>query len=180
MTQEDVVINPKTQKPMTQKKLNWFDILMGIGIILVIALGIYLATRVNKAQAAPINIPTMEYGDCEPDIEHPTDTVLATCIQMYPDCVMDFMFIPEENLWVIEYSDDDSFDYDNIYPEDWSMPYISIECSQDDFFSYLQWYATINDSMSDAEYESNNNYYIREVMTYVEGGPNYRYYLTKK
>lgn len=162
------------------KKLNWFDILMGIGVMLMIALGIYLASRLNNAQAAPLNIPTMDYG-YEVEEDYPEiDTVIGTPIAMYPDGVYSFAF--EEGMWLIEYADYDAFDMDRLAEEDEAYQYydyIIIECTEETFFDYLAWYAHLNDSISDAEYESNHGYYIREVITDVPGGKNYRYYLQK-
>lgn len=163
------------------KKFNWFDILMGIGVILIIALGIYLASRLNNAQAAPLNIPTMDYGyEVEEDYSK-IDTVLGTPIAMYPGGVYSFAF--EEGMWLIEYADYDVFDMDRLAEEDEAYQYydyIIIECTEETFFDYLAWYAHLNDSTSNAEYKSNHGYYIREVVTDVPGGKNYRYYLQKQ
>lgn len=166
---------------MTQKKLHWFDVLMGIGIILMITLGIALAIKLNKAQATPTNIPTMDYGyELEEDFP-PIDTVLGTAITMYPDGVYDFIY--QDGMFFIEYQDDDAFDMDRLAKENEAYEYyhyIIIECTQEAFFDYLAWYAELDDSQSDAEYENNHGYYIREVVTDVPGGKNYRYYLQKQ
>ena len=163
---------------MTQKKLNWFDILMGIGVALMIILGIVLAIKPSKAQA--INPPTIDYN-YELEELPPIDTVLGNPITMYPDGVQSFMY--QDGMWFIEYQDDDAFDMDRIAEDDEAYQfydYIVIECTEEAFFDYLAWYAHLNDSVSDAEYESNHGYYIREIITDVPGGKNYRYYLQKQ
>jgi len=166
---------------MTQKKLHWFDVAMSIGVILMIALGIALAIKLNNAQAAPLNIPTMDYG-YELEEEYPEmDTVIGTPIIMYPDGVQDFLY--QDGMWFIEYQDDDAFDMDRLAEDDEAYQYyhyVVIECTEEVFFDYLAWYAHLNDSVSDAEYESNHGYYIREIITDVPGGKNYRYYLQKQ
>lgn len=167
------------------KKINWFDLFMCIGVLLVIALGIVLGVTSCNAQPSHLgDIPTAEYGDCEPDLcynaDHP-DTTFGMSIAMYPDGVYDFIY--QDGMFLIEYQDDDAFDMDRLAEEDEAYEYyhyIIIECTQEAFFDYLAWYAKLDDSQSDAEYENNHGYYIREVVTDVPGGKNYRYYLQKQ
>lgn len=170
---------------MTHKKLNKFDIIMSIGVILVLALSIVLGIKSCNAQSTLGDIPTMEYGDCEPEefyaADNP-DTNYGISIAMYPDGVYDFMY--QDGMFFIEYQDDDAFDMDRLAEEDEAYKYyhyIVIECTQETFFDYLQWYASLQTrDVTDAEYDNNHNYYIEEVVTNVVGGKNYRYYLRKK
>lgn len=160
-----------------KKKFNQFDLWMGIGVILMIVLGIALAITPNKAQALS-DIPTMEYNHELDSL--PKDTVIGTPIEIYPEGVVDFIY--QDGMWLIEYSDDDAFDMDRLANEDEAYQYchyIVIECTQETFFDYLKWYSQISDTMSDEEYDHNHGYYIREVVTNVPGGKNYRYYLCK-
>ena len=65
--------------------------------------------------------------------------------------------------------------------EDWyEEMYISIECTVEQFFDYLFWFAEELKRQSNAFYDEDTRYRIVEIITDVEGGTNHRYRLIKK
>ena len=65
--------------------------------------------------------------------------------------------------------------------EDWyEEMYISIECTAEQFFDYLFWFAEELKRQSNAFYDEDTRYRIVEIITDVEGGTNHRYRLIKK
>lgn len=132
----------------------------------------------------PAKTPVHEIGDCEPNLfvtDSITDTVQCNFLAMYPDRVQDFVYT--EGIFAIEYSDSDFFDFDKMAIEDEFYKYCSfivIECSKKDFFDYLEWYSSIPEDEDYSKFSGNNNYYIKEIVTPVKGGKNYRYYLQHK
>ena len=123
------------------------------------------------------NIPVMEYNDASGE----NFDIIVNQIPMYTDGVIDFNYTPADKLYSIQYNDSDTFDYDNLQNdgEEWYGDYIVIECNKELFFEYLEWYHTVSDNKSDAYYDINDNFYIKEIVTPVDGGFNYRYYLAK-
>ena len=123
------------------------------------------------------NITQLEVGDCEQDINW---------INIYPEGIYDFVY--DNGIFYIEYSDEDSFDMDRIAEEDKSYSkfsqYIIIECDKNTFFEYLQlyssWYSEVSNKRIDDLERELKSFRIREVITDVKGGKNYRYYLDKK
>ena len=68
--------------------------------------------------------------------------------------------------------DDDYFDIDNLPQEvncvNGDSNYVCIYCSEEDFFEYLEWYASLTDDTTIARnnpefYASNDKFYIKEV-----------------
>ena len=147
-------------------------------MVLLIILGAVFVLCNTGCKAQGIgNLPAMEYNDASGE----DFDVMVNEIPMYADGVVDFNYIPMDDFYSIEYNDQDAFDYDNLQynGDEWYGNYIIIECSKDLFFEYLEWFNTVSDDKSDAYYDMNDWFYIREVVTPVEGGLNYRYYLMK-
>lgn len=155
------------------KKLT-FDHLMFLLIILGV---IFVFCNTGCKAQNPGNLPVMEYYDASGE----NFDVIVNEIPMYADGVVDFVYTPVDDLYSIEYNDQDAFDYDNLQfnGDEWYGDFIIIECDKELFFEYLEWFNTVTDDKSDAYYDMNDNFYIKEVITPVEGGQNYRYYLAK-
>ena len=122
------------------------------------------------------NIPEIEVGDCTQEVNY---------IDIYPEGVYDFVY--QDGLFYIDYRDDDAFDMENLAEEDefYEMSqYIIIECSKDVFFEFLELYSSwqneCNNKIIDDIEKRMMSFNIKEVITDVEGGKNYRYYLDKK
>ena len=74
-----------------------------------------------------------------------------------------------DNQYIIEYSDEDIPEFDeDCKGED----YIQIEVSKELFFEVLSVYSETPELLC-------NLYQVKEVITQVEGGLNYRYYLIR-
>ena len=123
------------------------------------------------------NITQLEVGDCEQDVNW---------IDIYPEGIYDFVY--DNGIFYIEYSDEDTFDMERIAEEDDSYSkfsqYIIIECDKNTFFEYLtlysSWYSEVNNKRIDSLEKELKSFNIKEVITDVEGGKNYHYYLCKK
>lgn len=122
------------------------------------------------------NIPEIEVGDCIQEINY---------IDLYPEGVYDFVY--QDGLFYIDYRDDDAFDMDRLAEEDAfyeDSQYIIIECNKDIFFEFLELYSSwqneYNNKIIDDLEKKIMSFNIKEVITGVEGGKNYRYYLNKK
>ena len=155
----------------------WDKIDRFVAIFSIVAILTLLCCMSCNAQPNHNNIPVMEYNDASGE----NFNVIVNEIPMYADGVMDFNYTPSDDLYSIQYNDSDTFDYDNLQDdgEEWYGDYIIIECNKELFFEYLEWYHTVSDDKSDAYYEINDNFYIKEIITPVDGGLNYRYYLAK-
>lgn len=156
------------------KKDLFFTVLFCFVSITCIALG----AIVNSSCSADINnISRLELGDCEQDINW---------IDIYPEGIYDFVY--DNGIFYIEYNDEDSFDMDRIAEEDKSYSkfsqYIIIECDKNTFFEYLQlyssWYSEVSNKKIDDLERELKSFRIKEVITDVEGGKNYRYYLCRE
>lgn len=150
-----------------------FDAIMGILICAAIILVTVMLTGKCSANEAPMNIPTMVYGDCDEEVNY---------IPLYTDGIIEFVYTHEDGYdsYIIDYSDEDSFDYDNMLYncEPWYGDYIMLSCSKEVFFEYLTWYSnTVNNE--DCEEYNNDSFCIKEVVTDIPGGKNYRYWLVR-
>ena len=102
----------------------------------------------------------------------------------YADGIVEFGYLVEEDVYYIVYRDTTNFpdflitieDEDDWYEE----MYISLECTDEDFFDYLFWFAKERLVKSNAFYEEDPRYYITEIITEVKGGINHRYKLNRK
>ena len=149
-----------------------------ISIISIIGIVVILSLMCCSCHAQDLsNLTPIEYNDASGE----NFDVIINEIPMYADGIIDFNYTPIDNFYSIEYNDSDSFDYDNLQNngEEWYGDYIIIECNKELFFEYLEWYHTVSDDKSDAYYDINDNFYIKEIVTPVDGGFNYRYYLAK-
>ena len=108
----------------------------------------------------------MEYGDCEPEI---------VPMGIYFENVIDFVYDPNEDMFLIEYMDSDVVDTDNIQINgEWNtLDYFQIECSKQDFFNILEEYSI----WTETQRQKDLNWGFIEIVTPVEGGLNYRYNL---
>lgn len=150
-----------------------------IGIILLMCI---FCTSCN-AQPSINNIPDMEYGDAE------TSNIYDNYIPIYADGVIDFIYCTQDEEYIIEYHDDDYFDPDNL-PQtvncvNSDYNYVSIYCSAEYFFEYLEWYnALTTDTIiareNPAFYASNDIFYIKEVYIDEEDTGYWYYKLVKK
>lgn len=83
--------------------------------------------------------------------------------------IEDFIYNPFDNQYIIEYSDEDIPEFDeDCKGED----YIQIETPKELFFEVLSVYSETPELLC-------NLYQVKEVITQVEGGLNYRYYLIR-
>lgn len=85
--------------------------------------------------------------------------------------IEDFIYTPFDDQYIIEYSDEDIPEFD----EDMEFKgesYIQIELSKELFFEVLLLYSESPELLCDL-------YQVKEVITQVEGGLNYRYYLIR-
>ena len=88
-------------------------------------------------------------------------------IPFYADGVIDFLYCTQDGEFIIEYADDDIFDYDNLpktltcCPDDEEIKYITIFCSEEIFFDYLNWYSSI-DRHHEEFYAASDKYVIVE------------------
>lgn len=154
------------------KKDLFFTVLFCFLSITCIALGVTLNSSCSRKLG---NIPEVEIGDCTQEINH---------IDIYPEGVCDFVY--QDGLFYIDYRDDDSFDMERLAEEDAfyeDSQYIIIECSNDMFFEFLElyssWQSECNNKTIDNIEKKMMSFNIKEVITDVEGGKNYRYYLCK-
>jgi hypothetical protein len=159
-------------KEFFNKKIS-FDFIMGILIAAAIILVTLMLTGKCSANEVPENIPTMVYGDCDEEVNY---------IPLYTDGIIEFAYTHEDGYdsYVIDYSDDDSFDYENMLHngEPWYGNYIMLSCSKEVFFEYLTWYSnTINNE--NCEEDNNDSFCIKEVITDTPEGKNYRHWLIR-
>ena len=83
--------------------------------------------------------------------------------------IEDFIYNPFDDQYIIEYSDEDIPEFDeDCKGED----YIQIEVSKELFFEVISLYSQYPEKLSDL-------YKVKEVISLVEGGANYRYYLIR-
>ena len=107
-------------------------------------------------------VPQMEYGDCEPEIV-PVGLIFEN--------VLDFIYDPNEDLFLIEYSDEVISQTND---DEWNtLDYIQIECSKKDFFDVLEEYSVWTENHNQRDL----NWGFIEIVSPVEGGLNYRYSL---
>ena len=108
----------------------------------------------SSCQAQPSNIPTMEYNDAS------TEVFDVPGMLMFAEGVLDFVYNPQGDEYIIEYDDPDALDPDNMeYDGIDDYYYIQIFCDSADFFDYLHWYLSITDE-NDEFYLPSTKYYI--------------------
>lgn len=115
-----------------------------------------------NAQNPSSNIPEMEYGDATSEIFYET---------LYSNNVIDFIYDVREG-YFIEY-----YDHGFIFEEELTNDedrLIILECSKPNFFEFLTWYS---ENLNEEECP---HFVIKTVITSVEGGNNYRFYLEKQ
>ena len=86
-------------------------------------------------------------------------------IPMYADGVVDFIYCTQDGEYIIEYMDDDYFDYENL-PQNVNCVnsdsnYVQIYCSEKDFFVYLEWYSQLCNKM-DEFFAASDTFAIKE------------------
>lgn len=98
---------------------------------------------------------------------------------LFADGIIEFGYIVDEDIYYIIYRDTTNFPDFQLYEDEgyWEETYINIECSREDFFNYLFWFAEERLKKSVIFYNTDNRYSIREIITDVEGGTNHRFYL---
>ena len=160
----------------------WDKIDRFVAIFSIIMLILIFCTSCT-AQPSINNIPTMEYGDAE------TSNIYDNYIPIYADGVVDFIYCTQDEEYIIEYMDDDYFDIDNLPQSNNCVSgdtnWVSIYCSEEYFFEYLEWYnALTNDTTiardNPAFYASNDVFYIKEVYLDEEDTSYWYYKLVKK
>lgn len=158
------------------KKDLFFTVLFCFLSITSIAIG--AVTSSSCSNSIDVNdIVELETGDCCQSVNW---------LDIYPENVYDFVY--ENGIFYIEYSDEDAFDMERLSEEDDSYSqfsqYIIIECDKNTFFEYLtlysSWYSEVSNKRIDGLEKELKSFRIKEVITDVEGGKNYRYYLCKK
>lgn len=121
-----------------------------------------------NSQPNAIDIPEMEYGDCEPELEE-------VPMGIYFENVIDFIYDSVDDMFIVEYADSDIIDTDNIQINgEWNtLDYFQIECSKENFFDILEEYSLwiVTKEQKDL------NWGFIEIVTPVKGGLNYRYNL---
>ena len=131
-----------------------------IGIILLLCI---FCTSCNAQTTT--DIPVMEYYDASKDLDYDGG------IMLFPDGVIDFVYHTQDNEYVIEYDDPDSFDIDNmIYSQDGNYYYIEIYCDSTLFFEYLSYYNTLTNK-NPAFFEPSEEFFIEE--DYLQDGTSY-------
>ena len=103
---------------------------------------------------------------------------------LFADGIVEFGYLVEDEVYYMVYRDTTNFPDFLIElsdEEDWyEEMYISIECTAEQFFDYLFWFAEELKRQSNAFYDEDTRYRIVEIITDVEGGTNHRYRLIKK
>ena len=103
---------------------------------------------------------------------------------LFADGIVEFGYLVEDEVYYMVYRDTTNFPDFLIElsdEEDWyEEMYISIECTVEQFFDYLFWFAEELKRQSNAFYDEDTRYRIVEIITDVEGGTNHRYRLIKK
>lgn len=125
-----------------------------------------------NAQPEVKNIPEMEYNY---DVE-------AHEIPLYADGIEEFVYSSVDSQYLVSYADADAFDYDMLSDngEEWYGEFIYIECSEENFYGLIKWYDEISKKKNTSEYYAEcSEYCIKEVISDVPGGKNYRFYLCK-
>lgn len=139
-----------------------------VKILIIVALALQSCHSQSQEQGQSMKdsfIP-MEYGDCEPEI---------VPMGIYFENIIDFVYDPNEDMFLIEYMDSDVVDTDNIQINgEWNtLDYFQIECSKQDFFNILEEYSI----WTETQKQKDLNWGFIEIVTPVEGGLNYRYNL---
>lgn len=145
----------------------WFET---ICLVLISVCALLVGFAMDCSNKKDIKVQDIEYTENGQEVHY---------IDLYNECVIDFVYDPsgEFGVYTIQYADDDAFDYDNMSYEDddwYSDNFIMIECSRDDFLGYMKYYDKLKGKK--LFYETNRKYQIKEV---IENG-NYRFYLVKK
>ena len=98
---------------------------------------------------------------------------------LFADGIIEFGYLVDEDVYYIIYRDTTNFPDFQLYEDEgyWEETYINIECSREDFFNYLFWFAEEQLRKSAIFYNADSRYNIREIITDVEGGTNHRFYL---
>lgn len=98
---------------------------------------------------------------------------------LFADKVVEFGYLVDEDVYYITYIDTTNFPYFQLYEDEYYLEeaYIDIECSREDFFNYLFWFAEEQLKKSAIFYNADSRYNIREIITDVKGGTNHKFYL---
>ena len=138
-----------------------------IATLSIIAIVLLLCTTKCSAQSPTSNIPEMEYGDVETDIFYES---------IYSENIIDFIYDAQENKYYIEYYEHGFVfnESEEEYLEN-GEKIITIECSNSVFLNFLKWYSENIDWDGVCP-----DYMIKTVITPVDGGDNYRFYLEKR
>ena len=101
---------------------------------------------------------------------------------LFADGIVEFGYLVDEDVYYIIYRDTTNFPDFQLYEDEgyWEETYINIECSREDFFNYLFWFAEEKQKKSELFYKEDERYAILEINTHVEGGNNYQYKLIKR
>ena len=100
------------------------------------------------------------------------DVLSIDTLPLFPSLVAEFNYIKYDSAYVILYDDDlDEFTEEEYYEY---RDYVVIECDEKDFFDFICTFH--NFDLDDITY-SCQTFFIKEVVTMVDGGENYRYFL---
>lgn len=142
------------------KNTTKFDKFMLFGIMIFLMIGASLTCK--SCQAKPsIDVPVMEYGDCEDGI------MSCDTIDLYLHCIEGFGYDPYTGKYFIEYIDDDAFDYDNLVEytdyDEWPTSFIPIECTCDEFIEFIKYYNSVDKSSDEYQFGYNKTYAMVEI-----------------
>lgn len=98
---------------------------------------------------------------------------------LHPNGTVEFSHTLDDDIYYLIYRDTTSFPDFEIYEGLTEETYIFINCKEEDFFDYLEWFSK-QDKQSKEFFKESNKFVITEVTTPVEGGDNYQYFLTRK
>lgn len=130
-----------------------------------------------NSQPSVTNIPEMEYGDCESHIKD----IEVNYIMFELSGILEFAYNAIDDEYYLDYDDPDAFDLDNLAylsgMEEWYADYLIVHVSKDNFFELIE---DVNKSVEERlNIVFEEKWILKEIVTPVEGGLNYQYYVIK-
>lgn len=152
-------------------KESTFQKTMWLGLLFLIILGVILTYKTCHGQNKLDTTNLIELNPYENDASG-EDFDAYEGILFVPSNILDFVYHPQDNEYVIEYDDPDCFDTDNmLYHNDGDYYYIEIYCDSSLFFEYLSYYNSLNGRKDHRFIEPSNSYFIKEE--YLSDGTPY-------
>lgn len=143
---------------------------------ILISIMVLMCLGCNGQPAALIDIPKMEYGDCEPNTKPEINYIMFGLSN-----ILEFVYNNVDREYHIDYYDPDVVDLDKLAYgsgiDKWYTDYIIVQLTEKDFFELR---ADVNKSEEEQwDITMSEKWVLKEVATPVGKGMNYRYYLIK-